>query len=540
MADITLKFSDGSSHIYRDAPDSLTPDDVIARASKDFSGLDIVSIDRANVKQKAQEEQPGTVKSALAGLGAGFGRTVLGGQQLIGEGLEAVGAEKVGKYLSEDAKKGRAKLLEELKQYEAVSPVAAGVGQFVGEIVPTLPVGGAIAKGASMLPGAAKAAPLIEAIRTSGATGGNLATRAAGGAITGATTAAMVDQDSAALGGLLGGALPVVGAGLSRLTSTPAQTEGLQKAIGSAREAGYVIPPTQANPTLTNRLLEGAAGKLTTAQNASAKNQAVTNKLAARSLGVADDTPITDDLLESIRETAGKAYDAFRELPSKPSQAASTLLNVPAKEAIDPAAMVYDLRVARNSADAYFKSYGRTADPEALTKANMFKAEATKIENALEAYANSLGRKELLPDLKNARQLIAKTYSVQNAMNMTTGNVDARKLAKQLEKGKPLSEGLKQAAEFAQRFPKAAQAVEGMGSLPQTSPLDWLAGGGLAAATQNPAAMSAIGIRPVARAAALSPLVQNRLVQKPQTQNELIELLKQISPATAAALYSED
>ena len=60
----------------------------------------------------------------------------------------------------------------------------------------------------------------------------------------------------------------VIGAGAS----------GMMAAIQAARSQGYVIPPTQANPTLGNRLLEGMAGKLTTAQNASAANQGVTNR----------------------------------------------------------------------------------------------------------------------------------------------------------------------------------------------------------------------------------------------------------------------
>lgn len=46
MADITVKFSDGTSHIYKDAPDSATQDDVIARASQDFAGKDIVDLKR--------------------------------------------------------------------------------------------------------------------------------------------------------------------------------------------------------------------------------------------------------------------------------------------------------------------------------------------------------------------------------------------------------------------------------------------------------------------------------------------------------------
>jgi len=54
-----------------------------------------------------------------------------------------------------------------------------------------------------------------------------------------------------------------------------------------------------------------------------------------------------------------------------------------------------------------------------------------------------------------------------------------------------------------------------MGSLPQPSPLDWVAGGSASMATGNPLAMLGVAARPAARAAILSPLVQNRLIQSP-------------------------
>ena len=47
MADITVQFGDGTSHVYKGAPDNLTQNDVIARASKDFAGKEIKHLDRA-------------------------------------------------------------------------------------------------------------------------------------------------------------------------------------------------------------------------------------------------------------------------------------------------------------------------------------------------------------------------------------------------------------------------------------------------------------------------------------------------------------
>ncbi|MFM0905856.1 hypothetical protein QU881_26310, partial [Citrobacter freundii] len=84
-------------------------------------------------------------------------------------------------------------------------------------------------------------------------------------------------------------------------------------------------------PTLGNRLLEGLSGKITTAQNASAKNTDVTNRLAAQALGIGDDVKLSPDVLEDIRKTAGAAYRDVAGLPVKPAQDANSLMNIPAQ-----------------------------------------------------------------------------------------------------------------------------------------------------------------------------------------------------------------
>lgn len=524
--------------------------------------------------QSRNEPTPSAPTSALAGIGAGFGRTVLGGQELIGKGLQKLGAETIGQAVERDAQMGREKLLQELDRYKQANPFSAGGGQLVGEVAATLPVGGLLAKGLSAVPAiSARAAPLIEAIRTAGGGGGNLATRAAGGAIVGGLGSAMIDQDSAGLGATLGAAIPVVGAGVSRLIPKATQTPEMASAITAARESGYVIPPTQANPTLLNRVLEGTAGKLTTAQNASARNQQVTNKLAARSLGLADDTPITPELLSNIRATAGEAYDAIAnsglikpklyagltdtgmlKMSSKYSEALDDiakpfvtaakgfpestpspvidLVNSLKSNSFDASSAVSMIKQLRTGADDAFRSGNTDVGRASKSIANL-------LENSVEDHLKKTGSTDLLKEFRNSRQLIAKTYSIEKALNQTTGSVDAAKLAGQLQKGKPLSGELRQAAQFAQAFPKAARTPEQMGSLPQFSPLDVTAGAGISAVLQNPAYLATLGVRPTARAAALSPYVQNRLVQNPNDISQLLEILRTATPPAITGLYSE-
>jgi hypothetical protein len=419
----------------------------------------------------------------------------------------------------------------------------ANVSRVGGNIAATLPVGGALAKGVSMIPGATtKVAPLIEGLRTGGMSSGNVGTRVASGAATGAAQSALIDPDavSAGVGAALGGTLGGVVGKTARVAP---------QAVKTARDAGYTIPPTQAGGGIVSRAGEGLSGKAATAQAASVKNQEVTNALAAKAVGLPEDIPLTTEALDDIRKESGKAYNALASLPKVEAVAADSLMNIPGSKGFDPKQAVYDLRVARNDADAYYKSYGRTADPEALTKAKTAKGQATKLETELEEYAASLGQTELMPALRDARTQIAKTYTIQKALNPTSGSVDARVLAKELRKGKPLSGELKQAAEFAAEFPKAAQVMEKSGGAVALSPLDYVfaggaglnsltGGGSYVDAAQNAAV--GLGARNAARSLVLSSPVQNRLANAGTQSNALVEALRKSLARTPAAFATPD
>ena len=435
---------------------------------------------------------------------------------------------------------------------------AFGGGKLTSEIAGTLGAGNVLALGAK---GVGAAPAVVRSLQTSGMTTGgaapvgaaavakNLLGRgAAGGAVGGASTA-LINPDDAVVGAGIGAALPAalrgagsVGRGVGSAIRGPAQSADVAQAVQQARSAGYVIPPTQARPSLGNRLLEGFSGKITTAQNASAANQGITNRLAAESLGLPGDTKLTSDTLSMVRKSAGQAYENLRgagmvkadqtydkalDAIVKKYQGASggfpglakpeveSLVTTLRQPIFNADSAVDALSVLRDKADLAYRS-GDAGMGRAAREA------ATAIEDQIERHLSATAQNHsLLADFRAARQLYAKTYSVEKSLNQTTGSVDARKLAAQLAKGKPLSAELKSAAEFAARFPKAAQAIEGMGSLPQSSPLDWALGGALAAATTNPLALASVAARPAARALTLSPMVQNRLIQRPQPANAL-------------------
>lgn len=444
-------------------------------------------------------------------------------------------------------------------------------GKIGSEVAGTLGVGGALGNLMARVPWLAQRVPgLVEAVRTSGMRAGgggrvvDAATRAAGGATTGAASAALVDPETTATGAGIGAVLPgvvkaagAVGKAVGNVVRGPAQAPATTQAVQAAQRAGYVIPPTQASPTLANRLLEGLSGKASTAQNASARNQAVTNRLAADALGLPADTKITADVLLDLRDRAGRAYadigntgmvtpsqaygDALDKIAQPFKLTAGAFPNAKASPALELVESLHSPGFAAASAVEKIKQL-RTAADDAFRSGNTdigraAKAGAKALEDAIEEHLRAIGQPQLLASFKDARALIAKTYTVEKALNQSSGNVNAKKLAADLNRGKPITGPLREAADFANQFPKATQTIEGMGSLPQTSPLDWLAGGALNAATGNPLMLAAVGARPAARSLALSPVIQKRLVQAPRVgfQNPALEqLFYRAAPVLAA------
>ena len=489
-------------------------------------------MDRTNV-----QTEPRPLESALAGATKSMIDVPMGAAQLATGGN--LGTSELAQRLGQQA-----------EQYQKANPVSYGAGRVAGAIAPAM--GSASAIGA--IPSFAKASPLMQNVGMGTALGAMTPEE------TGKTGSALYAEQAkqAGIGGTLGAALTPLQK-LAGVLRGPEQTPQMAGAVQKAREAGYVIPPTQARESLVNRVLEGTAGKVSTAQNASAKNQEVTHKLVAKSLGLPEDEVIAPEVLSNIRNIAGKAYEniegigiikpgkeyteGLNKIAGKALKAQEGFPNAKPSPIIDLAdslkseafdgsaavAKIIDLRDAANTA------YGNKQ--KLLGKAN--KDAADLLENEIERHLKATGQTEMLDEFRNARQLIAKTYTVEKALNPVSGTVDARALARELKKGKPLTDELRTAAEFAAQFPKAAQTTELMGSRPQISPLD-IGAAGIASAITNPAAMASLAVRPGARAAALSSPVQNRLIQGKATPEQAnlakILMLQGGIPATNALI----
>lgn len=387
-----------------------------------------------------------------------------------------------------------------------------------------------------------------------------MATSAAVGAGAGATSGGVREatgSDTAAMAaGLLAG--PAMASGMNSARSRLAATELRRqqnsvrdRTISDARNSGYVLSPSETNPGVINQALEGVAGKLSTRQLASQRNQDVTNSLARQSIGIDDNVPLSPQLLQQTRRDAyqqgyapveragnirpGRLYrQALDDITSRYTGAASSF---PAAVSDDVRRMVDALRVRDFDAGDALKMTQILRDDASKSfsggNAGLGKAQraaATAIEDQIERGLAGQGQNgdALLSGFRDARKLMAKTHTIEKALHEGSGNVTASKLAAELRKGRPLSGGLETIARTADTFPKNMQSPEVMGSVPGISPLDVLGGAGLgamgAAATGNPtgALIGALpALRPVTRAALLSDRYQNTM-GNPRYRNPLL------------------
>jgi hypothetical protein len=502
-------------------------------------------------KYATQTEKPfdptgSAFQNVASGIGAKITDLGLGLKQRLSESLEgsATGAgvdaiiQAFGGESSADRVARVQKEVDEKRKLDAplIATTGGKVGAFAGATAPAIL--------ASMIPGGQSLA-------------GSMVTGAVLGAAEPTAEGESASKNAAmgAGGAAVGyGAAKALGAGAQKIIDARAASKAANAvkdaAAADVKAAGYVIPPTQTNPTLANRALEGLAGKISTGQAASVKNQTTTNSLARQALGMAPDAPLTVDALKTVRQQAGQAYDAIKSFGTvnADAQYASDLLGITsstknaaknfpglAKDEIDDVVTALNqksfdssgaidaLRLVRDKADAAFSQGDKS-----LGKA--YRAAADAIEGVLERNLKAAGNPDALAAFQNARQLIAKTYSVEKALNPATGNVAAQKLGSQLARQKPLSGELETIAKLGLAYPKAAQEITT--SIPGVSPLDFMGAAGLSAATSNPLMMATAAARPVARSVILSRPYQAAF-GAPSYNSTLAELLRS-KPASEA------
>ena len=222
---------DGAVHVF-EGPDDATPAQVEAFAAQTFGAAPASKgTGMPGPHAPAQPKLTGVLgvleqigaplQAASEGIISGGGNVMFGGQELLGMGLEKLGATDTGRALAADAARRRAEAQARVAPFKQEYPTSTGAGELAAEVAATAPVGAGLGFAVG------KAAPAFgQAIRTGGFSTGqavqkgaplatraaDLGIRAAGGAITGGTTAALINPSlsEAETGATIGAALAVV------------------------------------------------------------------------------------------------------------------------------------------------------------------------------------------------------------------------------------------------------------------------------------------------------------------------------------------
>lgn len=325
-------------------------------------------------------------------------------------------------------------------------------------------------------------------------------------------------------------------------------------AVSQARNAGYAIPPSEAAiqgaKAPLGKALEGLTGSAKLRTDAAIKAQKVTDGLAAQEIGVAPGTPLTDAVLSAARQPHNAVYkqvsglsDGYGRIPADPAyQGALSKLaqensssfggNPDIQALVDKynrpdftsAEAVEAIKSLRKNATSNYKASNAFQVKNAYELGDLADAQQTvanALENQIQRFAEKIpGQADLVQRWKDARQSLAKIASVDNAIKEGTTNVSAPMLAKQLNKGLPLSGNLRTIAETANNFPRVLADPSKLGN---KVPFNmWESGigvgGGAAYLLHEPhiAALAGAGMvaRPLARATLLSKAYQDALLNK--------------------------
>lgn len=386
--------------------------------------------------------------------------------------------------------------VDEARKYDAplMNTTAGKIGGLAGTVVSTLPA--LAVPGANTVAGASAVGGimgLLEPTARDESALRNAALGAAGGA------AAQWGLGKAA--GIFGDRLAAKEASEALRQS---QNAARDETLRAAQQAGYAVTPSSANAGLPSRLFEGLSGKFKTEQLASVNNQNVTNRLARKALGLADDAPLTPETMQAIRADAyAMGYKPIADLPAiqwdqKFVKALNTLVPGSSGRAVrNPAEadisdlvsrlanknswtgeqLIDDIRALREQSRALFSSANREGGNVAKTDLARAQSKAAGLlEDLAERNAKTLYNNDaLIQNMRDARQLIAKSHSVEDALVEGGGNVNAAVLSAALRKGAPLSGDLETIGKFARNFAPMARVPQS-GFVNPLTVLDFAAG----------------------------------------------------------------
>jgi len=404
-----------------EGPEGATPEQLTQVAQtqwkppKDYKALE------TTVKTDPTEGMSG-LETTLAGAGKAFVDIGRGASQMLAGSSRPAVAQFFSQFAPNEQEVANTRELE-APLMDTAGGMAGNIGANVAMALPAAAI-----PGANTAVGAGIAGGVMGALQPVGAGESRTANTAIGAAL-GGTGQAVGNRAAQALRD----------ASTKRVaseTTRKAQNVGRDANLKEFQDAGYVTPPSAVDQSFLSKRLESVAGKAAIGQEAAVRNQEVTNSLARKALGMADDTPLSESALEGFRKTQGKVYAEVEKV----SNNAGIYLE--------------KLKDARNESKTYWKHANMTGDPNSLRNARHFDTVVADMERKIAGEATKAGRADLVPALKQARRNIAKSYDIEKALNEATGEIDARVIGRLFDQkgAKAVTGELATIGKFANQF----------------------------------------------------------------------------------------
>lgn len=452
---ITVTFEDGTSHVYNNAPDDVTPDAVEARAAKEFgkrvtaldggraaapkpTGADAIpgqrSISKAEPEPSMQDRIMGAIETPIAlGAGAigglvspvaGLAGSLFSGKYGTPEGVRA--GEEVARQVQSQFYQPRTQTAQ-----QALKTIGSVAEPLIGVPIPTL----------NALTQSAPAA--TRAIRDVARSEANLV----GGAI-----AAPLEARAARIQE-------------SRVAESYARAPIID-AAQSAQRQGFAVNPAITNPTLANRSKAMIVGPAF--DEAAAKfNAEKTTNVVRKDLGVAANEKLDSFAVDRALDKASAPYAPIKEMPvlkasddvlasikalDKPAtlggkaqaKVVTTLIDDAIQELQDGRSglqILDDIRQMRRQAQSVYKSRdsGNNPPPAEVAQADARMGIANALEKLIDENAPN---QKTLKEFQQARQRMAQIYDHDRAINYANQSVDPQVYAKLLNERKGAMTGV--------------------------------------------------------------------------------------------------
>ena len=466
--DITVTFDDGTSHVYKNAPDNLTPDMVQQRAQKDFAKA-VASLDGGRPapngipapRQSVVDQIPGKVPGEMVQAPLPPNPPLTLREKISGvvETPFAVGANLISApftYLAGAGGREFQRAVGKEITYQPRTQIAQEAVEGVGK-----------AFEASKIPPymnpmgfTASLAPALRATSDVAQAGKSMATA------------------------------PLVARNARIAQERSLQSYQNAPRIDAAKDAldlGIALNPAVSNPTTGNKLRVATVGSDTLNTKLAQNNQGKFTAAAKEDLGLPPTITLDSKAFEMsrARPEVSKPYDAVRNIPSlaptadtmaqlegmrvQPlvgdtgqAAAANSLLDAVKEQlaqGVDGKTLVDSIRARRRDAQAIYNQQSKgiaPPAPEAIAKADMNMGVANTLESMIES--NIGNDPKLLGAFRNARTALAKTYDYERATNFATGQLDPQVIAKMAAEGKPLTGTLAKIGNVAANYPEVSKS----------------------------------------------------------------------------------